>query len=304
VPLSKLSLPWLAPGWLAVLRFGVAAPLLILAGRRGLRSALTPSVLAAGGLGFGAVILLQNAGVERTSVSHASLLLGTVPVLVALISAGAGQGRGTPSAWGGYGLALGGIALVAGSGGSGASLTGDLLVLASAALSAVFIVLQSRLLQNRDPAAVTGVQFAAAAVVSLPVAAATGPLPAAPSSLLPVLALIALALLGTLLPFWLFAYGQTRVSAHLAGAFVNLEPVVGAAVGWLAFGNPAAPVQVSGALAVLAGIVVSARPPRTRNPQQARAGTRESGGRSCPDTPCRPARPPRLAPTRPRARAR
>ena len=55
-----------------------------------------------------------------------------------------------------------------------------------------------------------------------------------------MLALAALALLGTPLPFWLFAFGQARVPAELAGAFLNLEPVVGAAAGWLALGEPAA----------------------------------------------------------------
>ena len=54
-------------------RFALAAPLLAYAGRRGLRAALTPRVAAAGAIGFGAVILLQNAGIERTSVSHAAL---------------------------------------------------------------------------------------------------------------------------------------------------------------------------------------------------------------------------------------
>src|SRR5687767_14738310 len=72
VPLSKLSLEWLGAGWLTVLRFALAAPLLAVVGRHGLRTALTPGVAAAGALGFGVVILLQNAGIARTSVSHAA----------------------------------------------------------------------------------------------------------------------------------------------------------------------------------------------------------------------------------------
>ena len=45
VPLSKLALAWLAPGWVTLLRFVVAAPLLALVGRRGLRDALDWQVL-------------------------------------------------------------------------------------------------------------------------------------------------------------------------------------------------------------------------------------------------------------------
>ena len=50
-----------------------------------------PGVVAAGALGYGAVILLQNAGIAHTSVSHAALIVGAVPVLVAVI-------RGVPAA--------------------------------------------------------------------------------------------------------------------------------------------------------------------------------------------------------------
>lgn len=263
VPLSKLALPWLAPAWLTTARFLVATPVLAVAGRRGLRRALRPSVAAAGAFGFGGVVVLQNAGIARTSVSHAALLIGAVPVLVALIAAARGQASRRPVIWLGYVLALLGIGLVAGDGGRGASPGGDLLVFASAVLSAAFIYVQPRLLGDRDPAAVTAVQFAAGMLVALPLALLTEPAPAATAPAGTAAAVLSLALLGTVAPFWLFAYGQSKVSAQLAGAYVNLEPVVGAAVGWAAFGNPATPVQVVGALGVLIGIGLSGLPQHT-----------------------------------------
>src|SRR4051794_34793384 len=257
VPLSKLSLDWLGGGWLTVLRFMLAAPLLAYAGRRGLRAALTPRIVAAGAIGFGAVIMLQNAGIERTSVSHAALVVGAVPVLVALMAAALGHGVARPAAWAGYGLALGGIAMVAGAGGAGSTLSGALLVLASVALSATFIVVQPRLLAGRDPAAVTAVQFAAGGLVALPHALTFEGLPPAPAEAAPAAALGALAFAGTLLPFWLFAHGQAHVSPGLAGAFLNLEPLVGVAVGWVGFGEAVAGSQLLGGVAVLAGIALS-----------------------------------------------
>jgi len=260
VPLSKLSLDWLGPAWLTAARFALAAPLLAWVGRRGLRGALVPRVAAGGAIGFGAVVVLQNAGIERTSVSHAALVIGAVPVLVALIAAAVGDGTTRPRAWTGYAVALAGVALVAGAGGAGSTVAGDVLVLASAALSAGFIVLQPRLLAGRDVAAVTAVQFAAGALFALPVAIATEGAPPAPAAAHAVGLVAALALTGTLLPFWLFAYGQARVPAALAGAFVNLEPVVGAAAGWLVMGESAAVGQLAGAVAVLAGIAISTLP--------------------------------------------
>jgi O-acetylserine/cysteine efflux transporter len=296
VPLSKLSLVWLGPVWLTVARFAAAAPLLAFAARRGLRNAFTPRVAAAGAIGFGAVVVLQNAGIERTSVSHAALLVGAVPALVALITASSGQAVTRRLAWSGYALALAGIALVAGAGGGGATPVGDLLVMASVALSAAFIVVQPPLLAGRDAAAVTAVQFAAGALVAVPVAALTEGRPPAPGQAAPVLAFMALSVAGTLLPFWLFAFGQARVSAEFAGAFVNLEPLVGAAAGWLAFGGTTTIGQVAGALAVLAGIALSTLPPTEG--AEARMPTGASVGR-----PTTARRPRRLAQASPSPRA-
>ena len=268
VPLTKLSLEWLGPGWLTVARFAAAAPLLAIVGRAGLRAALTPGVAGAGAAGFGAVILLQNVGIERTSVSHAALVVGAVPVLVALIAAAAGHGVARPTAWSGYALALAGVAMVAGAGGSGASLGGDAIVLASVVLSAAFVVGQPRLLAGRDPAAVTAVQFTAAALVAVPFAVAFEGVPDAAGTAAPALGVLALAFAGTLLPFWLFAYGQARVPAQLAGGFLNLEPLVGAAAGWLAFGETVAAAQLAGAVAILGGIALSTLPARERRPRR------------------------------------
>ena len=175
VPLSKLALQWLSPGWLTAVRFGLAAAVLLVAARgRGLRRAFTPAVLAAGALGYGGSVLLQNAGISRTSVTHAALLIGAVPVLVAIIAAVWHRTVARPLAWFGFTVSLGGIGLItAGGGGGGTTLAGDGLVLASLVLSATVTVAQGRLLTGRDPVAVTAVQFLGAALGALPVAALT-----------------------------------------------------------------------------------------------------------------------------------
>jgi drug/metabolite transporter (DMT)-like permease len=260
VALSKLSLEWLAPSWLTALRFLVAAPILAIVGRRGLRSAFTPAVLLSGVGGYGAVVLLQNIGIAHTSVSHGAIIVGALPVVVAVVAAGIGNGAARPVVWVGYGVALIGIVLVAKGGGGGATVSGDMLVFASVVLSGAFIAVQPKFLKGRDAAAVTAVQFFAAALVALPVALGTGRLPHLPATPGPVLTFAALAVVGTILPFWLFAYGQARVAPELAGAFVNLEPLVGAIVGWVAFSDPVGPWQVVGAAAVVAGIVISLLP--------------------------------------------
>ena len=87
VPLTKLALHWLPPGWLTVVRFAVAAAILLPAARHQLRAAFRPAVLASGALGYGGAVAVQNAGITRTSVTHAALLIGAAPVLVAIMAA-------------------------------------------------------------------------------------------------------------------------------------------------------------------------------------------------------------------------
>ena len=65
-------------------------------------------MLASGAFGYGGAVILQNAGISRTSVTLAALLIGAVPVLVAVIAAlwqhstawrGRWPGRGSRYHW-------------------------------------------------------------------------------------------------------------------------------------------------------------------------------------------------------------
>ena len=261
VPLSKLALQWLPPGWLAFVRFALASSILLAASpRRAVRTACTPLVLASGAAGYGGSVVVQNTGISLTSVTHAALLIGATPVLVAVIAALWHRTVARPVAWAGFAVSLAGVGLITGGQGGGATALGDGLVLLSLLLSAGFTVAQVRLLPGRDPVALTAVQFLGAALATLPFSLVTEGLPAAPQNLGAVLVTLALVAAGTLLPFTLFAYGQTWVSAEVAGAFLNIEPLVGAVAGIILFGDPAGPVQVAGGAAIIAGIALSSLP--------------------------------------------
>src|ERR1700722_16901367 len=156
VPLSKLALVWMAPGCLTVLRFGLAAAVLLPVARRRGQRVLELRLLLGGAAGYGGSVVLQNAGITRTSVTHAALLIGAVPVLVAIIAAVWHRTVARPLSWLGFAISLGGVGLVtAGGGGGGATVLGDGLVLISLLLSATITVAQGRLLPGRDPGAVT-----------------------------------------------------------------------------------------------------------------------------------------------------
>jgi drug/metabolite transporter (DMT)-like permease len=268
-------------------------------------------LLLSGAAGYGGSVIVQNAGIARTSVTHAALLIGAVPVLVAVTAAVWHRALARPAAWLGFAISLGGVGLVtAGGGGGGASARGDALVLVSLMLSAVFTVAQGSLLSGRDPVAVTAVQFLGAALAVLPFSAITEGAPAVPHDPGAVLVVVALAAGGTVLPFTLFAFGQSRVSAEVAGAFYNIEPLVGAVAGIVLFGDPAGLAQAVGGAAIIAGIALSSLPllsggARTASPaavSQTRPGRPSGPGviRSWPG--CQP--PARRVTAGPRARSR
>src|SRR5579863_5664980 len=146
VALSKLSLRWLDPSWLTAMRFLVATPILAAIGWRGLRQAFTPQILLSGALGYGAVVLLQNIGIDHTSVSHGAIIVGALPAVVGLVTATVANGMARPLVWLGYGVALLGVVLVARGGGGGATTFGDMLVFASVVLSGAVVAVQPALL--------------------------------------------------------------------------------------------------------------------------------------------------------------
>jgi O-acetylserine/cysteine efflux transporter len=277
VPLSKAALGWLPPAWLALARFALAAAVLLaMVDRPALRAALRGPVIAWGAAGLGGSVLIQNAGLSKTSVTHAALLIGAGPVLVAVIAAAWHHNVARPVAWAGFAISLGGVAVVAGGQGGGATGAGDALVLVSVLVAATLTVAQGRLLEGQNPAAITAVLFLGAAVAALPVAALTEGLPPVPhpggAGVLAVLAVAGLAMVGTLAPFTLFAYGQRQVPAEVAGAFLNLEPLVGALAGVVAFGDPAGPRLLTGGVAILGGIVMSSLPALRGGPRLASVG--------------------------------
>jgi drug/metabolite transporter (DMT)-like permease len=266
VPLSKAALGGFGPAWLTVVRFAVAAVVLLAVLRPRMRGNVRPALVLWGALGYGGCILVQNIGLGMTSVTHAALLIGAVPVIVAALAVVFDGARVSLIAWAGFVLSLAGIAVVAGAGGGDASLAGDGLVLLSVLVGSAFTILQARLLAGQDVIAASAAQFLASAVVILPIAVLTEGLPTvhgfdgAGWSGSTLLAAAGLATIGTVFPYTLFAFGQTGVAPQIAGAFLNLETLVAALLGATLFGEPTSIGQGIGALALLGGIYLSTGP--------------------------------------------
>ena len=136
--------------------------------RSRLRAACTPAILLSGAIGYGGgTVLLQNAGITRTSVSHAALLIGSVPVMVAIVAALWHRAVAKRVAWPGSAYRWPGWPCSRAAAGPVRRCPATCWCWPRC-WSTVFTVAQDRLLPGRDPAAVTAAQFLGAALASAP----------------------------------------------------------------------------------------------------------------------------------------
>lgn len=229
-------------------------------GRTALSASLSdlPTFVSAAVIGVPIQFLVQYEGLARTTVSHASLMVGTLPVLLAVAAALFAHERMSKVAWtalvaSSVGAAL--IALSAARGGDsrGPTLGGDMLVVASMIAAIAWVLLSKRLMHLRggqSPAGITAVVVAAGTIVLVLWVTMTVGWPPTHLSLGTWGAVIAQGLLCTTAATLLWNWGLARVPASAAGVFVNLEPLVGALLGVALFGD------VLGWAAVVGGALV------------------------------------------------
>jgi len=201
-------------------------------------------------------------GVKRTSVGNGSLILGTTPVVVALLTSLAGHERVPPLKWLGAAVSFVGLYIVVGQkvDWSASGHLGDLLVFASTVCWATYSVASVPLLRTHSPLVVTGYSISIGAalytVVSLPTLLQVdwGAISLLSWSLMTASAVFALA----------FAYLIWYTSVQRAGstrtaAWSNVTPVVAMCIAAVWLGEPIAINQVIGSLAIFTGLFITRR---------------------------------------------
>ena len=226
----------------------------------------TLPLLLASALGIPIQFLLQFKGLSLTTVSHAALMVGTMPVLLAL---GATIFAGERLDWLGW-LALAGstagAALIVLGGrtaevSGGPTLAGDLLVVLSLTISLGWILMNKSLLERHSPLAVTayGILSGTAMIVAW-VVAVNGPPPFARVSLTAWLALAGSGILCTAMTTALWNWGIHHVPASRAGVFLNIEPALGSWLGVQLLGDKLGPFAwIGGSLILAAAVTLTAR---------------------------------------------
>jgi drug/metabolite transporter (DMT)-like permease len=219
-------------------------------------------LLVSGGAGFVAFPLLFSLGVERTTSSHAALIIAAAPVFSGLIGAAAERRRPARRWWLGVALALAGeyllVDLRLGVGGEGASVGGDLLVLASCLAAAAGYVAGSRLARTIGTWAATIWGLALAGLVLVPVLAwRAGSAQWLPHDLGGWSAIAYLAVLSSLLGYvcWYWALGSGGITRVAASQFA--QPVMSLVLAVLILSEPMTlPLGLIAAL-ILAGVAIA-----------------------------------------------
>jgi drug/metabolite transporter (DMT)-like permease len=267
---GKWALTELSVGHFVLYRFLFASLGFAPATFRGLRRAATriarrdvPIFFIAALLGVPVQFIVQFAGLDRTTVSHASLMVGNLPVLLAAGAALFAHERVTAGRWLALFASTIGAALIAlgaskGEGGAQATVIGDLLVVASLIAAVAWVLLSQRLMKaGRDysPMVTSAYVMTAGTVMLAAWVVATEGLPSVHLSFRTWASVAASGLLATTVTTYLWNWGLARVPASQAGVFVNLEPVVGAILGVILLHDILGPYALVGGLLVVAAAI-------------------------------------------------
>jgi len=265
-PLSKWALVELSPAHLVVLRFAIAAlPLGFLLTRGGarLRARDLPLVVGTGVLCVPVTYLLQFAGLARTSVTSASLIVATAVPMLALAGRIFDRERLGGIGWTAVALSTVGAGAMIGLPGPGRTWLGDALVFASIVVSVAWMMLGKRLAIRHGAPVATAWILVSGTLVLIPVVGVTEGMVPLRLSATTWACVAALALGSTFGAFVLWNRGVREIEVGRAGVYVNLEPVVGAAAGIALFGDALTPSLVGGGIAVLIGAGLATRPRRS-----------------------------------------
>jgi drug/metabolite transporter (DMT)-like permease len=279
---GRLALNEMSVGHMVLYRFLFASlgilPVVLMNHRRlQLTGSELRLLLVSSAFGVPVQFLLQFHGLALTTVSHASLMVGAMPVLLA---AAAALFAGERLDWVGW-LALCGstvgatLIVLGGSRGPAArgepSLAGDLLVVASLITALAWILLSKKLMQTHSPPVVTaytilsGTVMLAAWVLGPNLLAPlthreAQPMPFAHVSPTAWAALAISGVLCTATTTLLWNWGIHHVPASRAGVFLNIEPALGSWLGVQLLGERLGPYAwVGGGLILTAAITLTTR---------------------------------------------
>ena len=214
------------------------------------------AIAALGGVGYVGQSACYFLALQRTSAGLTALLLYAYPALVVIIAAAVARKSPDRTTIALVALALVGTALTIGRPGGGKAL-GIALGLAAALIYAIYIIVSSKVVFGLAPVPVSAVVIAAAGLVDG--AAALVARPGLPHHMHGWLALVGVAVFGSVIAVWAFFEGLRRLGPSDTSVVSTLEPVVSVVLGAAVLGEAFGPSQLSGGVLVLLAVAMLAR---------------------------------------------
>lgn len=217
-------------------------------------------VAALGTVGHFVYQLCFIEGLERTTAANSALIVGSNPVIVALLAALLGVERIGRLHWLGAGLSMIGIYLVVGrsSSISGASLPGDLLVLGAVGCWAIYTLASRPLLARHSPLVVTAysMAFGTGGFVAVSWRELRDPSWMTMSGNAWA-ALVFSAVFALFVAYLVWYAAVQRLGSAGTAIYANLVPVAGVAIAVLWLGEALDVVTVFGAAAIVGGVALT-----------------------------------------------
>lgn len=242
------------------LRFGIAAVVMfaiLLASKTAVpRGRLLLELILLGAIAYVGESLAYFTALTMASPGLVALLLYIYPALVTMLSAIFLKEHLTTMKIVALFLALSGTALTIQIT-SGGSFVGILLGIAAAVDYAIYIVLGSRIVKRSGSIGSTAIIIASTAGVYAIIAPIHGL--SFPVSVQGWAAILAIALVSTVLAFMTFFAGLTRIGPTTASTLSTFEPIVAVALATIVLGETITPVQALGGVFILVAVVILSR---------------------------------------------
>jgi drug/metabolite transporter (DMT)-like permease len=265
---GKIALAEMSFAHMVLYRFLFAMPALLpllVTHRPGLSRREWGLLVAASFFGVPVQFLIQFYALSITTVSHAALMVGTMPVILAVGAAVFAHERMDLVGWMALAGSTCGAALIALGAGShakgGATLAGDLLVVVSLLIALSWILINKELMERHSHVVVTAYGLAIGTLMLMVwVPVRYGMPPVAGVSVKAWLALAGSGVLCTATTTLLWNWGMTQVPASQAGVLLNMEPLIGSVLGVLVLGERLGPsAWVGGGLILASAITLTTR---------------------------------------------
>jgi drug/metabolite transporter (DMT)-like permease len=278
---GKVALEEMSSPFMVLYRFLFAMPVLLpflITHRPGLNRREWGWLALASFLGVPVQFLIQFYALSITTVSHAALMVGTMPVILAVGAAVWAHERMDRVGWMALAGSTCGAALIALGGEvharglpakGGATLTGDLLVVVSLLIALFWILINKKLVESHSPVVVTTYGLGIGTLMLMVwVPVRYGMPPVTGISLKAWLALAGSGVLCTAATTLLWNWGMTQVPASQAGVLLNMEPLIGSLLGVFVLGERLGPGAWVGGGLILASAVTLTTQSKTRVREQ------------------------------------